>query len=143
MIRSTVTLTDRFPEITTEIRRRTIAALDAAAVAGAQEGDRRANTPKPIARFTVIPAHPTHEGFAAGVKVGPLARIFDKGSLGKRRGALKRDRRQPEWEVNRGANPYTARRHSDLEGKGVAPRHIFNAARTAGRKQLLNRLLSR
>lgn len=129
---------DFFPEITAEVRRRTVAALNAAAVAGALAADRAANSPKPIARFTVLPARGTDDGFASGVNAGPLTRIFDKGSLGKHQGRTKRPGKA-SWEVNRGTNPYLARR-GDVEGEGIAPRRIFNQARKAGRDALRRRL---
>lgn len=141
-LRTTIKVTDHFNVIDDLLERRVIDAVNHAAAEGAREAERVANTPTPIAHFTVLPARNIGTGFAAGVKAGPLARIFDKGSLGKHEGRLKRGRK-PSWQVNRGANPFTAQRHEDLEGKGVAPRHIFAQARTAARAALRQRLLSR
>jgi hypothetical protein len=142
VIRSTVTTSDHFTVITDAIERRAVAALNEAAAVAAAVADERANSPKPVARFTPIPARNIGDGYASGVKAGPLARIFDRGSLGEHQGKLKRARR-PTWEVSRGANPYTARRHDDLAGKGVEARRIFVPARKAGREALLRRLLTR
>lgn len=142
MITSRVNVTENFSRVTEEIELRTVRALNAAAVEATHVAESRANTPKPIARFEAIPARNIGDGYASGVHAGPLTRIFDRGSLGKHTGPLRRERR-PSWEVNRGANPYTAHRSGDLAGKGVAPRRILTAARTAGRKVLLERLLSR
>lgn len=142
MITSRVNLTDRFDEITLAIEGRTVTALNEAAAEAMTVAEAAANTPKPIAHFSVVPAHNVGTGYASGVKAGPLTRIFEKGSLGQHTGRLKRGRR-PAWEVNRGANPYTAHRHDDLAGKGVAPRHALTKGRAAGRKLLLRRLLSR
>ena len=143
MTTARINVLDRFDEMTLALERRTVVALDAAAVEAAAVAERQANSPKPIARFSVIQAHNIGTGYASGVRAGPLTHIFDKGSLGKRRANLKRARAKPSWEVNRGTNPYTAHRHEDLSGKGVAPRNIFNAARKAGQAVLLHRLLSR
>lgn len=137
-----VNVVDRFGEITLELERRAVAALDAAAAEAALVADRQANHPKPIAHVTVIPAHNIGNGYQSGVKLGPLARIFDHGSLGKRNAALKRPGGRPEWEVKRGENPYTAHRH-DISGKGVGPRSILNTARKAGRKILVERLTAK
>lgn len=141
MITARVNVEDHFAVITEEIELRTIAALNAAAEEAAIVADKQANHPKPIAHFTVLSARNVGDGYRSGVKAGPLTRIFDKGSLGKHRGALKRARAKPEWEVKRGTNPYTARRHDDLAGEGIAPRNILNPARKAGRAVLLGRLL--
>lgn len=125
-----------FPQLTAEIEARTLRALEDAAAVGKAVAEERANTPKPIAHFEVVPVRGIGDGFASGVKAGPLTRIFDKGSLGKHSGELKRDRR-PSWEVKRGSNPYTASRSDDLSGKGVSPRRIITPARLAGRKALI------
>lgn len=134
-----VNVVDRIDQVTLALERRIVAALDAAAVEAARVAEEKANTPRPIARFAVLRAHNIGDGYASGVKAGPLTRIFDHGSLGRRDKALKRGRK-PAWEVNRGSNPYTAHRHDDLSGKGVAPRGILNAARRAGRAVLVDRL---
>lgn len=139
---SRIDVRDHFSEITAEVRRRTVAALNAATVAGALAADRAANSPKPIARFATVPARPAEDGFVAGVKAGPLVRIFDKGSLGKHRGALKRPRTKASWKVNRGSNPFVAHR-GDIAGEGVAPRRILNQGRKAGREALLRRIRHR
>lgn len=139
MIKSRVDVTDRFAQVTLEIERRTIRALNAAAVEAAKVADRQANTPKPIARFVVIPARNIGDGFRSAVKAGPLARIFDHGSLGKRDAKLKQQRPKPSWQVNRGTNPYLARR-GDTSDEGIEPRKILTPARKAGRAVLLSRL---
>jgi hypothetical protein len=131
---SRVNVFNFFPELTAEIERRTIRALEAAAEAGravanVEQGNLRR-------QFEVVQVRPTGAGFAAGIKGSPLVRIFDKGSLGKHVGALK-STRKPSWQVNRGSNPYLAERHDDLSGKGVTARRIINPARLAGRKALV------
>lgn len=141
VLRTTLRVTDHFAEITRELERRVVAAVDHAAVEGARAAEAAANTPKPIARFRVIPARNVGTGYAAGVKAGPLVRIFEKGSLGKHQGKLKRAGK-PSWEVNRGANPFVAHR-GDVEGEGIAPRRILAAGRRAARAALRQRLLSR
>lgn len=143
MIRSTIHLTERFDLITLELEKTAVVALDLAAAEAMAVAEQAANSPKPIAHFSVIPARNVGDGYESGVKAGPLVRIFEKGSLGKRTGKLKRGAGKPEWEVNRGANPYTAHRHDDLSGKGVSARHPFQLARKAGRTLLLELLLGR
>lgn len=143
MITSRVEINDHFDKITIEIERRAVAALNAAATEAAQVADARANTPTPIARFQALPAMNIGDGYASGVKAGPLTRIFDHGSLGKRDKKLKRLRTTASWQVTRGTNPYTATRSDYLDGKGIAPRGILNAARTAGRRVLISRLINK
>lgn len=140
MTTARVNVVDRFGEITIELERIAVAALDDAAEEARTVADAAANHSKPIAHFTVIPAHNIGTGYRSGVKAGPLTHIFDHGSLGKRDAPLKRGRAKPSWEVKRGSNPYTAHRHDDLTGKGVAPRGILAAARKAGRLILIARL---
>lgn len=140
MLTATVNITDRFPEITRAIEERAKLALDAAALEAARVADEKANHPKPIAHFTPLPAAPLGTGFVSGVKAGPLTHIFDHGSLGSHLGTLKRARK-PSWQVNRGANPYTAQRRSTAGG--IAPRNILTAARKAGRAVLASRLTGR
>ncbi len=125
-----------FPELTAEIETRTLRALETAALAGKAVAEQRANTPKPIAHFETVPVRSVGDGYASGLRAGPLTRIFDKGSLGQHAGEPKRGRK-PDWEVNRGSNPYTAHRSDDLSGKGVSPRRIILPARLAGRKALI------
>lgn len=139
MITVRVNVAEHTDKVGREMERVTVAALNAAALRASLAADRAANTPKPIARFTVLPARRVVGGYASGLKAGPLIRIFDKGSLGQHQGRLKRARR-PEWEVNRGANPYTAHRREPVAGSGVAPRSILSAARKAGREALIRRL---
>jgi hypothetical protein len=138
MITSTIRTFDHFPQLTAEIEARTVRALDHAASAGAAVANAAGER---ISTFIVVPAHPTGQGFASGIRArNPLWRIFDKGSLGKRHARLKKDRRMDEWMVNRGGSPYTASR-GDTTGKGVEPRNISTPARTAGRRALLDGIL--
>lgn len=147
MITSRVSLHDEgFARLDAEIDRRTIDALNAAAADGARVANERAKTKngKQVGMFHVVPAYGSYDGFAAGIKShNPLWRIFDKGTLGKRRAATKRPRKT-SWEVARAedSQPYEAHR-GDIDGKGIDPSHISNAARTAGRKTLLGTLRRR
>lgn len=127
---------DGFQRVDERMQRQARHAVDAAAEAAAAVARRQAAG---ISEFRVIPARGTHDGFSAGVKaLNPLARIYDMGSLGKRRGRLKRDRRKTEWKVTRKGTTYTAHRHPDaLTGQtGVPGRDIFAPARAAGRRAL-------
>lgn len=136
MITSRVSAIDDFGRVIDEVERRSTRALNDAARAAAQTFEERA-AGIPGSEITVIPAHGTHNGFAAGIRArGPLWRIFDKGSLGKRTARLKRNRRKDSWTVKRGDGEHTADRR-DVDGKGIAARNISNPARTAGRKALI------
>lgn len=144
MIGSSVRIRDDFGELTAAVDRQTIDALNAAAAAGRAVAQERSAGTGSDTEWTIIPAHATHEGFAAGIRARtPTWRIFNKGSLGKRTAALKQPGRRKEfWEVKRGANVYTANR-GDVTDKGVAAKNISNPARTAGRRTLLERIRHR
>jgi hypothetical protein len=133
MITSSINVHENFGAVDAAVDEITKRALNAAAAAGSAAAEQQAGN---VADWKAIPAHGTATGFASGIKADtPLWRVYDKGSLGKRTARLKQDRRKPEWQVNRGTNPYTARRRSTSTG-GVAGRNISNPARTAGRKAL-------
>lgn len=133
MISSTINVHENIGAIDAAIDRITKRALNAAAHAAAAAANQKTGN---VADWTTVPARGTSNGFASGIKADtPIWRVYDKGSLGKRTAKLKKDRRKPEWQVNRGANPYTAHRRSTTTG-GVAARNISNPARTAGRKAL-------
>lgn len=142
MITSSVKVLDQgVGALQAEIDRRTVTALNAAAREGARVANERAKTTngKQVGMFQVIPAAGSWDGFSAGIKsYNPLWRIYDKGTLGKRTAALKKPRRKTTWEVKRAkdAAAYQAQR-GDVGGKGIDPAHISNAARTAGRKTLI------
>lgn len=132
MISSTITVFENLDGVNDAVDALTKRALDAAARAGAQAAEEKTGN---VGDWRVLPARGTYNGFASGIKADtPLWRVFDKGSLGKRTARLKDSRRKPEWQVNRGTNPYVAHRRSS-DG-GVAARNISNPARTAGRKAL-------
>lgn len=148
MIRSTVKVFQRFPEITERVEQACREGLDAAATeaAGVAQVSASINL-----ELDVLPAHGDVVGYSAGIKsrrktsnpgrTTPIALFFDKGTLGKRRGRLKQPgRREESWTVRRGSSQYIARRAGDLEGKGVDAERFFVKARTAGRRKLLARL---
>jgi hypothetical protein len=141
-VKSTIRTFDYFPALTAEIEARTRAALVAAAEAGMEVANEKAADISTKIHFRVLPVHETTEGLSAGIKSStPLFRIFDKGSLGKHRGHLKRGRKS-SWDVKRRGSSYTAHR-GDVEGKGIEPRDITNPARAAGRKALIDGILGR
>lgn len=136
MIRSEIKVFDEFDRVTDFVKLKTRAGLDHAAregksVADAQQGSIASRGP-----FKTIPAHGTESGFASGIKGNPLVRIFDKGTLGKRRAQPKRPRKDT-WQVTRKGTTYTAHR-GETAGKGIAARNILSPARLAGRKALLS-----
>jgi hypothetical protein len=141
VIRSQVKVFQQFPKITERVDRAAAAAVDAAAVEAAAVANREAFIPLEL---DLITAHEDAEGYSAGIKSQKrgrassvrIARFFDEGTLGGRKKALKQPRKQ-SWTVDRGDSAYTARRSQDLAGKGIEAQHFFAAARTAGRKKLL------
>lgn len=145
MITSSVKVLDQgVGALQSEIDRRTVTALNAAAREGARVANERAKTTngKQIGVFQVIPASGSWDGFSSGIKsYNPLWRIYDKGTLGKRTAALKKPRRKTSWQVTRAKDsaPYEAHR-GDVDGKGIGPSHISNRARTAGRRTLIQTL---
>ena len=147
MIRSSVKVFQRFPEITARVEQACREGLDAAAAEAAAVAQAGASIQLELEE---IPAHGDVDGYSAGIKsrrktanpgrTTPIAIFFDKGTLGKRRGRLKQPgRREDQWPVKRGAG-YTAHRSGDLEGKGVEAERFFLKARTAGRAKLLDRI---
>lgn len=124
---------DRFDEM---LQRRAREAVSQAARAAAEVANSQAGN---VGGFRPGRLRGTHEGYAAGIAGKRQAVIFDKGSLGKRRGALKRDRRKSQWPVRRQGGQYVATRAPSTltdQDKGVAPRNILNPARLAGRRIL-------
>lgn len=110
------------------------AASAASRVANAQGGN--------TAGFRPGRVRGTHEGFECGIAGRYISVIFNKGSLGKRRGALKRNRRKESWTVHRRGSEYEAHRNPETltdSSKGVAARNILNPARQAGRRILQRR----
>lgn len=134
MIRSKVIANpDRINRVDEELQRRARRAVgEAARTAAVVASARSRDWP-----FRSKGARGTHRGYEAGVVGNPLTHIFNKGSLGRRSAALKRDRRKDSWAVKRGSG-YTADRHPEaLTGDhGVAARDIFRPAILAGRRAL-------
>lgn len=139
MIRSRVVVHDnRFLERVDErVQQLAKRAVAAAADAAAPVATRQAQG-KSTYRTTRVKG--TGDGYEAGIKANnPLARIYDKGSLGKRKGALKRDRRKQSWQVTQKRRAYEAHRNPETltdSSKGVAPLDILAPARRAGRKAM-------
>jgi hypothetical protein len=146
VIRSSVKVFQRFPEITQQVERAAREGLDEAAAEAAAVAQAGASIDL---EAEVIAAHGDVVGYSAGIKsrkqtrtegrTTPIAGFFDQGTLGKRTKGLKRPRKS-SWTVQRGSGSYTAHRAGDLEGKGVAPERFFGKARTAGRRKLIARL---
>jgi hypothetical protein len=140
-VKSTIRTFDHFPILTAEIEQRTRIALAAAAEAGMEVANEKGAG---ISSFRLVPVHESVDGYASGIKANnPLYRIFDKGSLGKRRAKLKRPgSRKSDWSVSRRGSVYTAHR-GDVADKGISARDITNPARAAGRKALIDGILGR
>jgi hypothetical protein len=146
VIRSSVKVFQRFPEITQRVELAAREGLDEAAAEAAAVAQAGASI---NLELEIIGARGDVVGYSAGItsrkqtrtegKTTPIAWFFDRGTLGKRTKALKRPRKN-EWTVNRGGSSYVATRSSDLEGKGVTAERFFGPARTAGRRKLLARL---
>jgi hypothetical protein len=143
-VKSTIRTFDHFPILTAEIEQRTRVALAAAAEVGMEVANEKAVTAngRRISSFRIVPVHESVEGYASGIRANnPLYRIFNKGSLGKHRGKLKRSGKD-SWDVNRRGSVYTAHR-GDVADKGISARDITNPARAAGRKALIDGILGR
>jgi hypothetical protein len=135
-----------FSRITADVEERITQGLDDGAAKAAEVAQENASIDLQI---RVIPpgaaADARGAGIASGIradkttrnskKTTPIARFFDQGTLGKRRGPLKQSRKD-SWTVDRGGSTYTAHRR-DIDGKGVEPEGFFRKAQTAGRQKLI------
>lgn len=136
MITAIVKAFNEVPAITEAVVARTRVGLDEAAKVGAEVATAKAAG---ISEVEIVPTQETADGMRSGIRFTDFRwRFFDKGTLGKHRGKLKRARRD-SWTVRRGTNPYVAQRR-DVSGKGIEPREISNPARAAGRRVLLARI---
>lgn len=120
MIRAHTNLVDRFPQITADLQRRARHAVDAAAEeaarTAAQIGSERGMT-----EFEVIPAEKTINGWKAGIKGKHWYwRLQSAGTLGR---------------ATRPKRPGHKRSHEP--GTGITPNRMYEKARTAGRRKLL------
>lgn len=139
MITSTVNGVQRFGEITAEIEKHVIRGLEIAAEEGTVVAEGLAGKYTP---FRPGPVRGTIDGYESGVVAENklLGRVFDKGTLGKRKGNLSpRSRRKSTWQVTRRGATYTAHR-GNIEGKGVEGTQWGGKTRSAGRKALLTYL---
>lgn len=151
-IRSGVKVFQRFPEITQRVETACKEGLDAAAAEAAVVAQASASIDLEL---EVQRAEGTVDGYSAGIKSNrtssqgrhgygadlnatPIAWMFDRGTLGKRRRKLKRPRKE-QWAVTRGGKTHVAHR-GDVEGKGIEPEGFFGKGRAAGRKKLLERI---
>lgn len=139
MITSTVNGTQRFGEITLAVERDVKVALEKAAVVGAATANELAGK---YTSFHPSPVRGTVYGYESGVNAANrlMANLYDKGTLGKRRGKLKQPgRRKDSWTVTQGKRTYVAHRR-DTAGKGVEGVHWGGKSRTAGRRALFSAL---
>jgi hypothetical protein len=146
VIRSSVKVFQRFPQITERVELAAREGLDEAAAEAAAVAQGGASIDLEL---EIIPAHGNVVGYSAGIKARkqtrtegrttPIAPFFDQGTLGKRTKRLKRPRKA-SWPVQRGSGSYTAHRAGDLADKGIAPERFFGRARRAGRLKLLARI---
>lgn len=137
MIRARVSVDkNRVEKVDEAMQRRAKLAVQRAAAAAVIV----ANGRYPEGKFHLTPTRGTHEGYKAGILGTSLAHIFDKGSLGRHVGGLKRDRRKDSWTVRRKGTEYTATRRPEVltdGARGIPARNIFGPARRAGRKALI------
>jgi len=132
-----------FDEVTADIERLVVSALDEAAAVAAAAADADAFLPLEL---EVFPAEQNVDGFTAGIhsrKTGKrgirLAPLFDEGTLSLHHGELKRPGRK-SWQVKRKGSTYTAHRRQLGPVAGIEAERFFPAARSAGRKALLGRI---
>lgn len=140
MLRANFNGFERFNEVSDDIDRLCIAALDEAAAAAASVADANAFIPLEL---DVQPAEGTIDGFSSGIrsrKTGKrgirLAPIYDEGTLSLHHGKLRQQRRK-SWTVNRKGSTYTANRHKLGPVSGIEPQRFLPAARAAGKRVLL------
>lgn len=141
MITATVKGFERWGEVTADIDKLCIEALDEAAHEAAAVADANAFIPLEL---EVQPAVGDIEGFSSGIvsrkrgRTEPvrIAPFFDQGTLAGRAKPLKRNRRA-SWTVRRKGSTFTAHRHPIVPAEGIEAQHFFSAARSAGRKVLL------
>lgn len=151
-IRSGVKVFQRFPEITKRVEEACKEGLDAAALEAAAVAQASASIDLEL---EVQRAEGTVDGYSAGIKsrrtssrgrrggtadqnATPIAWMFDRGTLGKRRKKLKRPRKE-SWPVTRKGSTFVAHRQ-DVDGKGIEPEGFFGKGRAAGRRKLLERI---
>lgn len=144
MIRATVKVFEDFPRVTEQVERAAVHGLEAAVEVAAAVAQENASIDLEL---ELVRPHGDVEGYSAGIKSkakgradgAPIARFFDKGTLGKHKGQLKRPRR-PSWTAHsRNGTPYTAHR-GDVAGKGIEAEGFFGKARAAGRRALKARI---
>lgn len=139
MIRATITIVDRLPELHRQVEALARRAAAAGAAAAAETAQATSSIDLELA---VIPPGPDPDGVAAGIRSekkgradgARIGRFFDEGTLGNRRKPPKRPGRS-SWTVNRRGSSYTAHR-GDVSGKGIQPERFFLKARLAGRKAM-------
>lgn len=147
MIRSKVQVVNNFARVTARVDELALESVAAAAEAAAPVAEAGSSIDL---QLQVVPAQGDLDGYSAGIRsrrktsnpgqTTPIALFFDKGTLGKRRKALKQPgRREESWTVKRRRSSYTAHRGSPA-GKGIAPQGFFGKARAAGRAALLRSL---
>lgn len=134
-VTANVRVTDLTERLFDAMRAKTISGLEAAENVGKTVFDQRASG---ITETNTTGVHTTGTGYASGIRArNAIYRVFDKGSLGKRKVKLKRPNlRKSTWQVRQQRRGYTAHRSDDLAGKGISPRDITNPARAAGKHAL-------
>lgn len=123
MIHSQIRVFDTFPDITEEIDRLTVRALDAG-VEQAAETAKQIGAERNLTEFETVPAHGALDGFTAGLRAGRFYYRFQSyGTLGR---------------AIRPKRPGTKRSHAP--GTGITPNRMFQRARSAGRKKIVETL---
>jgi hypothetical protein len=143
LITGRVTVTDHLDEFVAGLEIKVQAALASSATVMASVANRESTKINVTWNPTRVVG--THDGFRVGIVASnPLWRIFDKGSLGKRKTQLKgRNRRKGSWQVVQRHRSYVAHRHVEVlsdTSKGVSALDITNPARRIGRQNLINEI---
>lgn len=122
MITSTVKVFDRFPQVTEAVDRLARQAVEAAAEEAAQVA-KSIGAARGATDISVVHAHGTVDGYAAGIKGRWYYRFQSYGTLGR---------------AIRPKRPGHKRSHAP--GTGITPNKMFQTARTAGRRALRERV---
>jgi hypothetical protein len=136
MITSTVSVFDRFAEVTREVEEIAIDGLNRAAAAGARAAEAAAAPGlKEHSNMEVIPARGTPEGYASGFRSTAkgnrgqdIARYHDLGTYGSYEGRGTPRRRARAQKV--------ADTRADGSKTGIKALHFFGIGRRVGRREL-------
>jgi hypothetical protein len=138
-----------FPEMADEVDVLARNAVQAGIEEGAAVAQASASIDLKLERVEAHP-DPTVEGYSGGIRsratssvkgsTTPIATFFDKGTLGNRRGRLKRGRKGAWTQRNPDSSETHVAHRGDVEGKGIPAERFFTKAKAAGRAKMLEQV---